>query len=217
MLDYPPILIPCYSESSKSGSEDILVENALVNGKLFDCDPCKAEVAYVFARGFIDSEKVKNAIALMTGLSLQKIYIWRKLSKLQNNDLLILLRNPYGDNPDAYKARGTLENRLYRIIKIAIGYIDEFRDEIIQSGNPERTNEALETYFSGENGLKSKLEDTLKRFESGDKYIFRDELRIICGPEDQHQMEMDLQPTAIIEKEIRDLVMDILIEHRLIK
>ena len=50
---FPPILIPCYY-SLKSSTEELLVNNALdKDGRLFNCNPTKAERAFVFVRGFL--------------------------------------------------------------------------------------------------------------------------------------------------------------------
>jgi len=175
MLDYPPILVPCYGRHR--GSEDSLVKNALKDGLLFGCDPSLADRAFVFVRGFVDSGRIRQAVEAETGLPVDKVSVWRKLGDDKGDEVLIMLRNPYG-SAGAYNIKGTLENRIYSVTTSAINYIDEFRNEIIQPGRPRITNEAIEKYFYGQGGLKDKLQEAIARIESGQKPLFLEELKI---------------------------------------
>lgn len=176
MVEFPPILVPCYSQGNSGSKEDDLVKKALVEGRLFGCDPKKADRAFVFSRGFLSASKLKEAVSLQTGLDTERISVWRKLS-CESSEVLVLLRNPYG-TPGAHNVKGTLENRVHRIMTNALRYMDESEGEIISSGIPKRTEEALRNYFYGKEGMKKKIQDAMARVERGEKPIFQDELRI---------------------------------------
>jgi hypothetical protein len=88
------------------------------DGRLFPCDPTKADRALVFTRGFFEEEEIAEAVAKCTHLSYEKIEgkiegkikIYRKLGDSKNEDVLILLRNPYGDGTaNEHTRKGTLE------------------------------------------------------------------------------------------------------------
>jgi hypothetical protein len=218
MLDMPPILIPCYYRSGSKSSEQYLVKKALDEGKLFGCNPKKADNAIVFARGFIDSNRIIKALSDQIGLSKNRISIWRKLGDNLSNEITILLRNPYGE-AGAYNIKGSLENRIYRMTGMALGYIDEFRDEILEVGWPDVTNEALENYFFGETGLRTKLRNVMVRVEQGKRPIFLDELKIFGAlePRDHAPKAVELLESPANEEQIRSIVDRILNEKGLIK
>lgn len=175
MLQLPPILVPCYhSVQRRRGEEAELVRGALEEGALFWCRPGLADRAYIFSRGLLDSEDLRRAVSERTGLAQERISCWRKLGDGGRSEVLIVLRNPYGSSEDGR----TLEQRFRRIITLAMSYMEEYRDEIIHPGMPERTREGLERYFYGEGGLKSQLDEALSRLWRGEKPFFRRELQI---------------------------------------
>ena len=163
-LKLPPVLVPCYcSQKRGAGSEGDLVKKALYGQdggfKLFDCDPKRADMAYVFVRGFVDTDKVRRAVHDHTSLpdDESRIKIYRKIGNHGSDEMLILLRNPYGQDPEAYKKEGTFENRIHGIIDKGIRYLDENEGDIILAGMPDDTKIALGTYLYGEAWLDKSL------------------------------------------------------------
>jgi hypothetical protein len=218
MLDMPPILIPCYYRDKSKSSERDLVRKALDEGRLFGCDPKKADNAVIFTRGFIDSNRIIKAVSNHIGLGKNRISIWRKLGDNLCNEITILLRSPYGE-AGAYNIKGTLENRIHRITHMALSYIDEFSDELLEVGKPDRTNNALEDYFYGEKGLRFKLKNVMERLEQGKKPLFLDELKIFDtlesqGPAAEVAESLRLEAN---EERIRSIVDRILKEKGLIE
>lgn len=218
MLDIPPIFIPCYYRSGNKSSERHLVKRALDEGKLFGCNPKKADNAVIFARGFVDSNRIIKAVSDHIGLDKNRISIWRMLGDNRNNEITILLRNPYGE-AGSYNIKGTIENRIYRITGMALSYIDEFTDELLEAGRPDRTTEALKNYFFGDSGLKTKLKNVMERIEQGKKPLFLDELKIFGSNEHRDQVFETFgsleSPTN--EQQIRTIVDRILKEKGLIE
>jgi hypothetical protein len=185
-LTLPPVLVPCYSAQKRGvGNESDLVKKALYGQdggiKLFDCDPRKADMAYVFTRGFVDIGKVRTAVSEHTGLENDEkhIMIYRKIGDHGSDDILILLRNPYGGDPDAYKrvGEGTFEKRIYGIVEMAIKHMREKEGDIITAGMPDDTKIALGTYLYGGSWLDKKL----KKIEGGSpdkkQKLFKEKLK----------------------------------------
>lgn len=165
-LKLPPVLVPCYcSQKRAEGSEGDLVKKALYGQdgglKLFDCDPKRADMAYVFTRGFVHTDKVRRAVHDHTGLpdNEKRIMVYRKIGDHGSDEMLILLRNPYGEDPEAYKKEGTFENRVYGIVDKGLKYLDEKENDIILAGMPDDTKIALGTYFYGESWLDKMLKE----------------------------------------------------------
>jgi cell division GTPase FtsZ len=177
----PPILVPCYySQKGTNISEKSLVDNALdENGRLFSCDPVKAERAYVFTRGFVGLESIKEAIHERTSISLNDIKVYRKIGDGKTTDVLILLRNPYGSR-GFYEKENSFEGRIHDLIIKSMNYLNENQVDIIESyqGYKENTKKALRNYFYGENGLEHELEASLERLKSGQKPFFVKPLKI---------------------------------------
>jgi hypothetical protein len=186
----PPVLVPCYYiQPDYEGDVTTLVEGALGkagnlfplgnDGRLFPCDPTKADRALVFTRGFFSSAEIRDAIKLRTGLDKDKIKIYRKLGDSKNEDMLILLRNPYGGTPDEHKRQGTLEWRFHDIITESLNYIEENETNILGFQSYKQfTKEKLRIYIYGENGLRDELYNCLDRLENGERPIFKRPLRI---------------------------------------
>jgi hypothetical protein len=178
---FPPILIPCYySQKGTNISEKVLVENALDGkGPLFSCDPAKAERAYVFTRGFVGSESIREAIHEETSISIYDIKVYRKIGDIKATDILILLRNPYGSR-GLYEKENSFEGRIHDLITKSLKYLNENQFDIIESyqGYKENTKKALRNYFYGNNGLEHELEDSLERLKNGQKPFFIKPLKI---------------------------------------
>ena len=186
----PPILVPCYYlQPDTVGDVNTLVEGALgkpgnifplgKDGRLFPCDPTKADRALVFTRGFFRSQDVAKAVSRITKLHENRIKIYRKLGDSKVEDILILLRNPYGGGPGEHKSQGTLEWRLHEVISLSIKYIDENQTNILGfQSYKDITKDKLRNYFYGENGLLEMLYNCLDRIENGDRPIFRKPLKI---------------------------------------
>lgn len=191
-VSLPPIMVPCFwSERIRPDSEVELVERALTEGKLCGCDPAQADWACVFSRGYLDSGEIRKAVMARTGATNQ-IPVWQKLGEDGRNEVLILLRNPYG-TPDAKEKN--LEERLTGVIKTAIEYIDENRRDLLHLSHESARSEdedqdlkltkkmidVLEAFFYEDGGLRSELAKSLARINNGEKPFFLKELKIFDG------------------------------------
>lgn len=191
-ITQPPILAPCYcSLPRRAGNEIALVEEALsTEGRYLGCEPIMAEKAYVFCRGYLDVKMIKDSIKGHIGsLEYGDIHVWRKLGDDREEEILILLRNPYGTK-GAHRMKNTMECRFYGIIKSALDYIDHNRldlleqmadseqDEVERVRLTEVSRRALEDYFYGKDGLRDQLEMAKVRLKDGEKPVFRRPLRI---------------------------------------
>jgi hypothetical protein len=177
----PPMFVPCYNiQPDYIGNINTLAEGALgKDGRLFPCDPVKADRALVFTRGFFGTSEIAEAVTSRIHLPPNKIKIYRKLGDSRNEDMLILLRNPYGGSPNEHRREGTLEWRLHEIISLAIKYVDENQTNILGVQNfTDLTNNKLRNYFYGEGGLLDELHNCLDRLESGERPVFQRPLSI---------------------------------------
>ena len=215
-VERPPILVPCYfRDRRRKDPEDELVRKALSEGKLFGCDPRRAERAYVFTRGFMSLEEIGKAVARETGLSPDRIEPWRKLGENGWDEVLILLRNPYGEKRGC-EVKGNLEHRLHRVIRMAIRYMDDPESHLVKDGMPDRTKTALADYFYGDDGIRTRFEAGLKRIEEGKKPFFLNERNIFerssqgTGDHDFHGGR------KIDEDEVRTIVEQILKDRGLV-
>jgi hypothetical protein len=206
-LDRPPILVPCYwREKRRKDPEENLVKKALFEGRLFGCDPTRADRAYVFSRGFVSLDKIVGAVARQTGLAEDRIEPWRKLGVNHADEILILLRNPYGEERGC-EVKGNLEYRLHRVIRMALRYMDDSESNLVQEGMPNLTKRALEDYFYGDDGVRDRLKEGLKRIEEGKKPFFLNE-RNIFGRSAQESgvSELHRGDQKVGDEEIRRLV-----------
>jgi hypothetical protein len=177
-LDRPSILVPCYCrEKRHKDPEENLVKKALSEGRLFGCDPGKAERAYVFTRGFMGQGEIVRAVARYTGLSEDRIEPWRKLGENHMDEILILLRNPYGEGRGC-EVKGNLEYRLHRVGRMALKYMNDPESNLVAQGMPELTKRAIEDYFYGDDGIRERLKEGLLRIEKGEKPFFLNERNI---------------------------------------
>jgi hypothetical protein len=120
-LKWPPIFVPAYwSLPKRESNEEDLVKMAITEGKLFDCSPIKADKAFVFCRGPVDPAKIEKALSQE---GIKNVRTYRKMGG-KDREVLILLRNPYGGDPQAYKTEGTLENKLCMVISSALNYMN---------------------------------------------------------------------------------------------
>lgn len=170
-----PVLVPCYhSHSGSRGGERSLVEHALQEGsRLFPCVPDRAERAFVFTRGFVREDKIINAINEFTNEKIPKIAVYRKLATGGSEDILILLRNPYGGVAGEHQKEGTLEARIYDIVDSALNYIQKEETNIIGGkGYTPLTKDNLRNYFYGPGGMRQELIKVKERIAEGRKPIF---------------------------------------------
>lgn len=199
-LSRPPIFVPLFASLPRSiNPEEALIKKALSEeGKLFGCSPEKADFAMVFCRGFIDSEKIRAILFEETGILPERIWPMRKMGG-GNNEILILLRNPYGGDPKAYLKEATLENRFCRVISLALQYISQYPEDLFYEGKSvgnrgeksseqirltEKSKEALKQFFFGldgsgkTSGFAFELKEARKRLRDGEKPFFINPLRI---------------------------------------
>ncbi|NPV61728.1 MAG: hypothetical protein HPY61_03695 [Methanotrichaceae archaeon] len=173
----PPLLVPCYHfRNGSKGSIDSLVKEALsANGRLFPCDPTRADRAYVFTRGFFKKEDIKAAVAgalqMDSKEAEEKVHVYRKIGN-GSQDILIVLRNPYGGTSRG-QAGDDLKQRIYDVVSNAIGYLDENPTNIMGSmGYSELTKDRLFEYFYGSRGLREELVRCQERLMKGERPAF---------------------------------------------
>jgi hypothetical protein len=116
------------------------------------------------------------------------------------NEILILLRNPYGGDSKAYLKEGTLENRFCKVITLALQYISQRPEDLFYEGKTEgkkekngssvqvrltdRSREALKAFFFGPDGSAKnagfvyELKEARKRLRDGEKPFFTNPMRI---------------------------------------
>ncbi|MEI8003431.1 MAG: hypothetical protein WCG94_03760, partial [Methanothrix sp.] len=201
-LSRPPIFVPIFASLPRSTDpEEALIKKALSEeGRLFGCSPEQADFAFVFCRGFIDSEKVREILSRETQIPPGRIWPMRKMGE-GNNEILILLRNPYGGDPKAYQKEGTLENRFCKVITMALQYISQHPEDLFYEGKQEekskenskpaeqvrlteQSKQALKMFFFGrdgsgkESGFVFELNMARKRLRDGEKPFFINPLRI---------------------------------------
>mgnify|MGYP001221534635 CR=1 FL=1 len=205
-LSRPPIFVPLFASLPRSANpEEALIKKALSeDGKLFGCTPEKADFAMIFCRGFIDSEKIREIFSRETGIPPERIWPMRKMGE-GNNEILILLRNPYGGDPKAYLKVGTLENRFCKVITLALQYIGQHPEDLFYEGKQEESQkdgkpadqvrltatskDALKTFFFGPDGIGKdgfgktsgfafELKEARRRLRDGKKPFFYNPLRI---------------------------------------
>lgn len=188
-LNYPPIFVPLYwSQPHRDNPEEELVLNALNKGRLFGCSPDKADKAIVYCRGFIDSEKIKDFLALHGKIKRENIWVPRKMGEV-NDEILILLRNPYGNDKVAFRTPGTFEYKISKVIDSALRYIATNEDALFYRGKKkegeevpatltEESTQAVGEYFFGHgypnretfgrtDGLVFELGNALRRLDAG--------------------------------------------------
>jgi len=202
----PPIFVPLFATLPRSATEEELINKALSNeGRLFGCNPEKADFAFVLCRGFVDSDKIREMLSRKIGIPGERIWPARKMGE-GNNEILILLRNPYGGDPSAYKTEGTLENRLCKVISQALKYIKEQPEDLFYEGKQAdkgkkedkasdqvrltlASKEALKMFFFGPDGMDEdsfgktsgfafELKEARRRLMEGEKPLFEKPLRI---------------------------------------
>lgn len=168
----PPVFAPLYaSQPRRANPEEELVRKALSNGKLFGCTPDKADWAMVFCRGFIDSEKIRQALSTQIGLDQTNIWVLRKMGE-GDDEALILLRNPYGGNSGAYKEEGTLENRFCQVITLALRYMNQNSEDLFYEG---KDSDKTANGGKGEQVKLTKLsKDALSQFFFGKEGFAKD-------------------------------------------
>ncbi len=198
-LNCPGVLVPCHAliDSAHASAEE-LVNKALKDGKLFPCDHTKADEAYIFSRGLLDpsllQKELQKAIGQIDGKD-KIVHAYPKIGDGSSAEILILLRNPYGNgeklgysrktcrrqckNESGWKKTlcSTFEQRIYCATCMALRYIEDFESEIIPAGMRPATKAALGSYFYGLSWVDKnlKLLDEKKDLSEGDK-IFRGKL-----------------------------------------
>ena len=188
-INFPPLFVPLYwSQPHHKDPEEELVKNALSKGRLFGCSPEKADKAIVYCRGFIDSEKIKQFLETYGKIHRENIWVPRKMGE-GNDEILILLRNPYGGDKEAYDKPGTLENKISKVIESTLKYIDTNEDALFYRGKKkegeevpvsltDKASKAVGEYFFGQGypnretfgkteGLVFELRKALRRLEAG--------------------------------------------------
>jgi len=203
-LKHPAILVPCHCADNNDDASH-LVRCALEN-PLFNCNPAKADRAYIFARGFVNPEGLRDALHNEIKVSKDHIGVYPKPGD-GINEILILLRNPYGGNIGAQNDSKSFERRIYDLISRASNYITSSKVDIILDSYPEITRNALENYFYGDSGLLKMLEVSRDRIAKGEKPgeepFFSQELKIF---EENEPIEVFVQTSGSEDEKIRSIV-----------
>ena len=204
-ISRPPIFVPLYaSQPKRANPEEVLVSTALAEGKLFGCVPEKADRVLVFCCESIESEKIRQSISSHTGIKNQNIWIFRNMRE-GNDEILVLLRNPYGSDPDAHMREGTLENRFCEVITMALKYIAQNVEALFYEGKSgekrakkenddqikltKLSKEAVSQFFFGKNGFDKdnfgmtdgfvyELDEARRRLKRGTTPFFLKPMRI---------------------------------------
>lgn len=227
-LQLPPILIPCHHiRNWEEKGEAKLVAGALEAGKLFPCDTRSADdMAFVFTRGLVSETAIIKAVNACTRIPENKVMVYRKIGDPRYQEILILLRNPYGG-----QGPNSLDARLKEIISSAIGFLDA--NEKIRPGEislvnqvdyTQKTRDLLQAYFYGPGKLRDLLKGSLKRLEQGEYPVFTEKLDII---DDDHTTQKrsvksgeptdDGTFTTAQREEIESIVNGIFQKHSLAK
>lgn len=170
-LKCPGVLVPCYAAiDSAKPSEKELVDKALQDGKLFPCDHSRADEAYIFSRGLLDPSQLKIELQKKIGQIDGKdkiVHVYPKIGDNNSAEILILLRNPYGNgekmgytrktcrhqckNESEWKKTlcKTFEQRIYCAICMGQRYLEGYESEIITAGMTPVNKAALGSYFYG--------------------------------------------------------------------
>ena len=232
----PPIFVPLYASLPRGKDpEDALVKAALSEeGRLFACTPEKADFAMVFCRGFIDSDKIREALSGQTGIPINSIWPMRKMGEGEN-EILILFRNPYGGDAKAYLRDDTLEGRFCKVISLALQYIRQSPEALFYEGKEmkkgkdgesnqvrltDASRQALKAYFFGPDGSGEKsgfvyeLNEARKRLRDGKKPFFIDPLRIFqkesVGSDEAKRsngpVKTDEEIARIVDARIQELI-----------
>jgi hypothetical protein len=231
----PPIFVPLYASLPRGkDQEDALIEKALSkSGRLFACSPEKSDFAMVFCRGFIDSDKIRESLSKRTGIPINSIWPLRKMGEGEN-EILVLLRNPYGGDPKAYLNEDTLENRFCKVISLAQQYISQRPEDLFYEGKEksgkdgkadqvrltEQSKQALKIFFFGQDGTSKtsgfvfELNEARKRLRDGKKPFFINPLRIfqkeLIVPDDkkksQERAKSDDEIASIVDARIKELM-----------
>jgi hypothetical protein len=202
-LDKPAIFVPLFASMPKcQNSEEGLVRQALSEeGRLFNCTPEKADAAIVFCRGYVDTEKMRQAVYNQMGIPQDHVWPLRKM-KEGKNEILILLRNPYGGDKEAYTREGSLEHRLCKVISLALQYIGQSPEDLFYEGKEKAkegkegqvrltpiSKEAVSKFFFGPEGFDAgefgntsgfafELREARRRLRDGEKPFFLHQKRI---------------------------------------
>ncbi|MCK9566001.1 MAG: hypothetical protein M0Q43_08130, partial [Methanothrix sp.] len=198
-LNCPGILVPCHAHiDSAHPSEKELIDRALKEGKLFPCDSTKADEAYIFSRGLQDpsllQKELQKAIGQIDGKE-KTVHVYPKIGDNSSAEILILLRNPYGNGEKLGYSRNTckhqcknesewkktlcktFEQRIYCATCMAQRYLEDYESEIITAGMTPVNKAALGSYFYGSKWIDKslKLLEEKEDLSEGDKK-FRERL-----------------------------------------
>lgn len=213
-VNFPPIFVPFYirriSSKGKGGEAD-LVHGALKKEErdgrilypnaLYPCDPKRADMALVFVSGFVDENAIIDSVWEATEAKIPKnrINVYRKIGDARKNEILILLRNPYGGVPTNLisedEGASTFEERMFQIIQSALDFLNEEKISLIdQADYKQRTKDALKDYFYGngdKSGLREHLEEAIERLKEGSKPPLFDHPLEIFSSEGHHEKRQD--------------------------
>jgi chaperonin cofactor prefoldin len=201
----PGVLVPCHFSIDSEISERDLIIKALEDGKLFPCDHKRADEAYIFSRGLLDPSLLQKELQVaISGDEKDKkiVHVYPKIGDSGSAEILILLRNPYGNgdklgysrkickcpckNEEEWKKTlcKTFEQRIYCATCMALKYLEEYEKEIITAGMPPVTKFALGSYLFGLKWIEKNLEPLEKKNDlSEDEIEFK---KMLQNGKEQH-------------------------------
>jgi hypothetical protein len=171
----PPIFVPCYASGEKKDAAE-LIEEAIVDGKLAECNHKRANKVFIFTRTIVNESNIREKVSELFG-DKKKLKIIKKAEekgvvkdledhdiivleseekKIDRDEVLILLRNPGIKSALADR----LENakNFVALLDRLVGLIEEVRkvsslkreDRIIESLDAGRVPEELKEVFANE-------------------------------------------------------------------
>jgi len=166
----PPIFVPCYSDSLNGKVEDLL-ENAINNGKLMECDLGKADKVCVFTSGISRTKENEIKKWFMDRVQGDKgdidVDVLRVTGGFLKNEVLLLLRNPYGRENDKFFDR--LSEIIENAKRGANGKKEELRGEDLFQNEKDVIDDI--------DKIIKELEKVKQRCLNGEKQLFVSEER----------------------------------------
>jgi hypothetical protein len=148
-LNMPQIFVPCYYDAENNDMDVHELLNNVVKNKLMECDHTKADSVIVFTSLLLVKEKeeivnwVKENIKKIPEKRIHVCRVWNSTTK----EVLMLLRNPYGEVKDPFY------DRLSKIITNAIEYAkpepskEEVNPQILKGFNDDLQTNLSEFIF----------------------------------------------------------------------
>lgn len=206
--DVTPIFVPCYYSGNEKTEE--LIENAIKNGKMAECDPKKADKIFIFVRSIENESNAKEKLreifkdkkieVVKKDMNARKVREFLKSNDIivlesketctnrMKNEVLVLLRNP--------DIKETLDKRL----KVAKSFVDLLSElvELIEKNKVKTL---------GKSNEKEILEKIIDDIASNRKYKDENIKKILDQiPKDEIVVEEDEKTEKKEMEEIKEIL-----------